>query len=168
MLLGVTWSRCNSPCCSAQPCKTHPAAYGQGKGAPREHSPALSARNGAFTPANYSLQHQLHSPQAPTSAPSSVLSPSEEKTKLFTISPSSSSFLPHKEELARSASFFPELFPLSDVKSICRTARFHAEMSTLSQQWCPCGCTQGWQQLPGHQRTLCVETGSVRSRAALL
>lgn len=38
----------------------------------------------------------------------------------------------------------------------------------LFQQCCPCGCAQGWPQLPGHYRTLCVQAGVVRSRTALL
>lgn len=119
--------------------------------------PCTRCQEWGFTPANYSLQHQLHSPQAPTSAPSSVLSPSEEKTKTLHHF-SFFFFSPPQRRTCQVCIFFPELFPLSDVKSICQTARFHAEMSTLFQQWCPCGCTKGWQQFPGHQRTLCVET----------
>lgn len=38
----------------------------------------------------------------------------------------------------------------------------------LFQQCCPCGCAQGWPQLPGHYRTLCMQAGAVRSRTALL
>lgn len=63
-------------------------------------------------------------------------------------------FLPHKEKLARSASFFPEPFPLSNAKSICRTGQPHAEMLTLFQYWFSCGCIEGWQQLKGHYGTL--------------
>lgn len=96
-------------------------SLGTRKGRALGAQPCTQGQEWGTHPVTHSLHHQQHSPQAPTSAPSSALSPSEEKTKLFTISPSSSSssFLPHKE-LARSASFFLNCFLFLMLKASAR------------------------------------------------
>lgn len=148
MLLGTTWSRCNSPWCSTQHCKTRPAAWGQWKGEPREYSPALGARNGdlplPITACNISCTVLRHQPVLP---PLSCLH-LKKRQKLFTISPSSS-FLPHKEELARSASFFQNCFLFLMLKASARQLGSMLRCQLFSSSGVPVAAPRGGNSSQG-------------------